>query len=184
MHRDEMIMTSPAAALAWEIWRKNRFGFLLLFVFLIVCLALGRLATHFAAEVETLQLSSALPVAAPEIIEANARAMDWAGQARWWSGVLLGLALLVTLAMFAFAESSSLRGFSGIPFRLFTLPVRTTQLVAVPMASGACFVALLYLAWSGWCSRRFSSRMCNCPTVISCYCCPRPWRCFRRSFGH
>src|SRR5437879_6085672 len=46
----DMIMTSPVAALAWEIWRKNRFGFLLLFVFLIVCLALGRTAAHFAAE--------------------------------------------------------------------------------------------------------------------------------------
>src|SRR5438094_5685553 len=42
-----LIMNSPTAALAWEIWRKNRFGFLLLFAFLILCLGLGRVAAHF-----------------------------------------------------------------------------------------------------------------------------------------
>ncbi|PYK58334.1 MAG: hypothetical protein DME21_15910, partial [Verrucomicrobia bacterium] len=139
-------MNSPVAALAWEIWRKNRFGFLLLFVFLIVCLGFSTVAAHFAAEAS--QLSSILPAAAPEVIDAITRATDWLSFAGQWSGVLLGLSLLVTLAMFAFAESSRLRGFSGIPSRLFTLPVRTGQLVALPMASGICFVALLYLAWS------------------------------------
>ncbi|PYJ85788.1 MAG: hypothetical protein DME22_07810 [Verrucomicrobia bacterium] len=139
-------MNSPVAALAWEIWRKNRFGFLLLFVFLIVCLGFGRVATHFAAEASRLSLM--LPAVAPEVIDANTRATDWLSFAGQWSGVLLGLSFLVTLAMFAFAESSRLRGFSGIPSRLFTLPVRTGQLVTVPMASGVCFVALLYLAWS------------------------------------
>ena len=142
-----MIMTSPVAALAWEIWRKNRFGFLLLFAFLILCLGLGRVAAHFAAEAS--QLSAMLPADAPEVIDAQARATDWLGFAGQWSGVLLGLSLLITLAVFAFAESSPLRGFSGVPSRLFTLPVQTGHLVAVPMASGVCFVALLYLAWSG-----------------------------------
>ena len=139
-------MNSPSAALAWEIWRKNRFGFLLLFVFLIVCLGLSRVAAHFAAEAS--QLSSILPAEAPEVFDANTRATDWLSFAGQWSGVLLGLSFLITLAMFAFAESSPLRGFSGIPSRLFTLPVRTGQLVAVPMGSGVCFVALLYVAWS------------------------------------
>src|SRR5207244_895002 len=142
-----LIMNSPTAALAWEIWRKNRFGFLLLFAFLILCLGLGRVAAHFAAEAS--QLSAMLPADAPEVIDAQARATDWLDFAGQWSGVLLGLSLLITLAVFAFAESSPLRGFSGVPSRLFTLPVQTGHLVAVPMASGVCFVALLYLAWSG-----------------------------------
>ncbi|PYK96291.1 MAG: hypothetical protein DME19_20165 [Verrucomicrobia bacterium] len=174
-------MNSPVAALAWEIWRKNRFGFLLLFVFLIVCLGFGRVATHFAAEASRLSLM--LPAVAPEVIDANTRATDWLTFAGQWSGVLLGLSFLVTLAMFAFAESSPLRGFSGIPSRLFTLPVRTGQLVAVPMASGVCFVALLYLACPDWCSRRISPRRYNCRTFISCCYYPRPWLGFRRSSG-
>src|SRR5437660_600134 len=127
-------MNSPVAALAWEIWRKNRFGFVLLLVFLFVCFGLSRAATHFAAEASRLSASPLTTNEAIKHIEANARATDWLSFAGQWSGVLLGLALLVTLAMFAFAESTSLRGFSGIPSRLFTLPVRTTQLIAVPVA--------------------------------------------------
>src|SRR5690242_1024225 len=139
-------MNSPAAAIAWEIWRKNRHGFLLLFVFLLFCAGLGRLAAHFAAQAA--QLAATASPDATELLEANTRASDLREFAIGWSGVLLGLSLLITLVVFALAESTALRGFSGVPSRLFTLPVQTGQLIAVPMALGAGFVALLYFTWS------------------------------------
>jgi hypothetical protein len=210
-------MNSPAAAIAWEIWRKNRYGFLLLLIFLMVCVGLSQIARHYAAEVEQLTSESAhatttmsregtrheapgrgatrpdtagpteaspdslrgdgrpLPVPSPdqrkplptspsgslmgygvppllptppELGEAELQANYWAESATGWSGVLLSLSLLVSLAAFAFTESTPLRGFSGVPSRLFTLPVRTGQLIAVPMALGTGFVALLYFTWS------------------------------------
>ena len=141
-------MKTSVAALAWEIWRKNRYGLLLLLLFLVVCVGLSRTATHLAAEASRLWPTAVTTAEAGEVIEANARATEWRNVAAGWSGVLFGLSLLVTLAVFAFAESSPMRGFSGIPSRLFTLPVRTGQLVLVPLVSGVCFVALLCLAWS------------------------------------
>ncbi|HXT38640.1 MAG TPA: hypothetical protein VN887_01315, partial [Candidatus Angelobacter sp.] len=188
-------MNSPGAAIAWEIWRKNRYGFLLLIIFFLVCVGLSQRARHYSALVEkfTAELPRAgtfmsregtrpsdtrrgatrqdtaraiipppdlllggeirytappLPPTPPELGEAQLQANYWAEFATGWSGVLLGLSLLISLVVFALAESTALRGFSGVPSRLFTLPVRTGQLIAVPMAMGTSFVAMLYFAWS------------------------------------
>ena len=40
-------MNSPSAALIWEIWRKNRWGFALLLVLLAVCTALSSVVIGF-----------------------------------------------------------------------------------------------------------------------------------------
>ena len=104
---------SPVAALAWEIWRKNRYAFLLLLVFLLVCVGMSRTATHFASE--AWRLAATLPAAdAAQIMEANARAQGLLAFAGGWSGILFGLSLLVTLAVFACVESSPKRGIGGI----------------------------------------------------------------------
>ena len=141
------VLRSPVAALAWEIWRRNRYAFLLLLVFLLLCVGLSRIATHFAAE--AWRLAATLPApGAPEIMEASERADGLLAFARGWSGILFGLSLLVTLALFACVESSPIRGIGGIPSRLFAMPVGTAHLVAVPIALGVGFVACLHLMWS------------------------------------
>jgi hypothetical protein len=139
-------MNTPMSALAWEIWRKNRYGFWLLFGLLLACSALTRLAVHFGTEAA--QLATTLATDAPELIEAMARASGLREMANSWGIFLFGGSLLVTFAVFAFVDAHASRGFSGIPSRLFSLPVKTVHLVGLPVIAGVAFVAVLYLAWS------------------------------------
>lgn len=121
-------MTSPARAIAWEIWQKNRLGNLL-------CLAC--------------------------IAAFTIQAMAWA---KWrpptrsepaLSGdavVLVIFPMLATIIwafnIFAHTERDAHKGFSGVPARMFTLPVRTPFLVACMMLYGVAAIAALYLAWA------------------------------------
>lgn len=139
-------MNTPAGALAWEIWRKNRYGFWLLLGLLLACSALSHLAVHFRTEAA--QLTSTFASDAPELLEAMARAGGLRELANSWGIFLLGGSLLVTFAVFAFVDAHASRGFSGIPPRLFSLPVKTVHLVGLPVILGVAFIAALYLAWS------------------------------------
>lgn len=139
-------MNSPVAALTWEIWRKNRVGFWLLFLFLILCAGLSRLSVHFT--IEASRLSGLLARDEPVLIEAMARASDWREFVLGWAVFFLAGSLLVAFGVFAFSESHVTRGFSGIPSRLFTLPVPTVQLVGLPVLLGLWVVSTIYMLWS------------------------------------
>lgn len=51
------------------------------------------------------------------------------------------------LSAFNYTEFNPAREWSGFPYRLFVLPVRTWQLVTLPMLLGVISLELLYLAW-------------------------------------
>ncbi|MCW5551609.1 MAG: hypothetical protein KIS67_05510 [Verrucomicrobiae bacterium] len=61
----------------------------------------------------------------------------------------MALSLAVIFGCLKFTESDRKQRFTGFPARLFTLPVRTWQLVIYPMLFGAVAVSLIYLAWAG-----------------------------------
>jgi len=139
-------MNTPAHALAWEIWRKNRYGFWLLAGLLLACSALTRLAVHYRNEAA--YLATTLASDAPELFEATLRASGVREIAGSWGLCLFAGSLLIVFAVFAFAESHLSRGFSGIPSRFFAYPVRTAHLVRLPVLGGITCVTLLYFAWS------------------------------------
>lgn len=63
---------------------------------------------------------------------------------------LLGLlSFLLLFGMFSYVEPTGDRGMGRFPRRLFTLPVSTLQLVAVPVVSGIIAIELLYFLWMG-----------------------------------
>jgi hypothetical protein len=63
---------------------------------------------------------------------------------------LLGLlSFLVLFGMFSYVEPTGDRGMGRFPRRLFTLPVSTLQLVAIPVVSGIIAIELLYFLWMG-----------------------------------
>ena len=83
-----------------------------------------------------------------ELMLAGARADRWRSISLAWSLGMLTFSLFALFAIFGAAEPNSARGFTGIPPRRFTLPVRTSTLVGWPMGLGWATLALTYLAWS------------------------------------
>ena len=57
------------------------------------------------------------------------------------------VAFLLLFAVFNYTESSGGRGVGRFPRRLFTLPVTSLRLVAVPLLAGIASIELLYLLW-------------------------------------
>lgn len=73
----------------------------------------------------------------------------WAGLANSIAYTLTTLALLVTLGCFHFTEGSRKGGFGSFPTRMFTLPMRTSSLIGLPMIYGSEGMVFVYLlcAW-------------------------------------
>jgi hypothetical protein len=63
------------------------------------------------------------------------------------------LSFLFLFGVFSYTESSGTRGIGIFPRRLFTLPVSSLRLVALPVLTGIASVELLYLLWLGPLSR-------------------------------
>src|SRR5262249_19174915 len=62
-----------------------------------------------------------------------------------WSVAFLGFSVLVLFVIFGATEPHEGRGFTGIPPRRFTLPVRTTTLVLWPLLLGSASVLALVI---------------------------------------
>jgi hypothetical protein len=153
-------MNSPSAALVWEIWRKNRWGFVLLIVLLAVCAGLSQVVVTLQRKVDRLVVE--LPLAhavkqgvveipiepSEEVSEATTAAQNWREGVLAWSVILMGFSFLVVCAIFSGAETHTARGFTGIPPRRFTLPVRTSELVGWPIVLRCLTIVLGYFAWS------------------------------------
>jgi hypothetical protein len=111
-------MRSPALALAWQLYRPNRWGFYAIAAGLTVLAVLSRtLVTRAAA-----QMVGGVSV------------------------ILFVLALLYVMSVFAYSELSSRGKHAGLPRRMLTLPMHTAALVAWPMLYGMAAAALLWLA--------------------------------------
>ena len=57
------------------------------------------------------------------------------------------VSFLLVVGIFNYTEFNSAKDWNGFPYRLFVLPVRTWQLVALPMLFGVAAVELVYVAW-------------------------------------
>ncbi|MBI4327424.1 MAG: hypothetical protein HY674_19495, partial [Chloroflexi bacterium] len=88
------------------------------------------------------------PQAPEEISLAIYTAESWREAGLAWSAVLMGFSVLVVFGIFGCSEPHEARGFTGLPPRRFTLPVRTSTLVGWPIALGGATVLILYFAWS------------------------------------
>ena len=88
------------------------------------------------------------PQAPEEISLAIYTAERWREAGLAWSAVLMGFSVLVVFGLFGCAEPHAARGFTGLPPRRFTLPVRTGMLVAWPLPLGGVSMLILYFAWS------------------------------------
>jgi hypothetical protein len=111
-------MNSPIAALAWELWKRGRRSAWLV----VICLA-------FCAFIHL-------------IIPDTNRALFSAV-----FGVAMVLSVALLMGLLNCTEATPTREWNGFPYRIFTLPVPTWKLVALPMAIGLVTVELLYFAW-------------------------------------
>ena len=113
-------MRGPTAALLWEIWRQHR---------------------SIVAVIAGLTVAGRLV----DVLETRGQAGDIEPSPLT---TLLGMvAFLLLFAVFNYTESSDGRGVGRFPRRLFTLPVTSLRLVAVPVLAGIVSIELLFLLW-------------------------------------
>lgn len=74
-------------------------------------------------------------------------AASWVDVVRAMAVVSLGGVFLAVCGVMARTEANSVRGFSGMPTRLFTLPVSTRDLVRLPVGVGVLVLWLVYALW-------------------------------------
>jgi hypothetical protein len=116
---------TPTAALLWEIWQRHRW-------------TIGGIA----ALTLTGRLIDASYTTGPAADEASAVT------------TLCGmLAFLMLFSVFNYTDAETSAGLGRFPDRLFTLPVSSLRLVAIPMLTGIVAIELLYLAWTNPFSR-------------------------------
>jgi hypothetical protein len=113
-------MRGPTAALLWEIWQQHRATFAIIAGLTLA----GRL-------IEFYETGASTGAAERPVLT-----------------TLLGmLAFVLLLTVFNHTESDDGRGVGRFPRRLFTLPVSSLRLVAVPVAAGIVAIELLYVLW-------------------------------------
>jgi hypothetical protein len=84
-----------------------------------------------------------------ELTEVQTRAAGWQEEVYAASLIAFAFSVLVIFAIFGSAEPNSVRGFTGLPPRRFTLPIPTSILVFWPMLLGAATMIIIALAWFG-----------------------------------
>jgi hypothetical protein len=124
-------MRSPAAALIWDIWWRHR---------TLVCVLIA--LTVF---------TSVFNVVLPENLrmggEDKSDMFDAGDAVRIVNFHLILAALLLFLAICSYTDFNVRQGSIGFPYRLFTLPLTTFQLVAFPIALGVVGFEFLGLLW-------------------------------------
>src|SRR5690348_13529810 len=109
-------MRSPITALAWEIWQRgHRSAWLVLGCILLCALVNLGIVDRLSTE---------------------------AGQAHFYPlfGSLMVVSFLLLMGIVNYTEYNSTKEWNGFPFRLFVLPLRMWQLVAMPMVLGVASV--------------------------------------------
>ncbi len=121
-------MRSPTAALLWDIWRRKR-G---------LAWAIAGL-TAFSWLVGS--------------VESADQVASGSGQPTLLNQLLGMLSFLLLFGVFSYTESGADQGVGRFPHRLFTLPVSSLRLTAVPVLAGIASIELLYLLWMDRLSR-------------------------------
>lgn len=136
-------------ALSWELWRRGRMGAVLLAGFLMLALGIGGVAKYQANRAEAVLLPGVglEPWEQQAILES---ASTWQQLANVGTVVLFCLSFLVVCASCTRVEPSPVRGFTGMPSRLFTLPVSSAQLALIPVVLGLVAVSLVWGIWRLW----------------------------------
>jgi hypothetical protein len=118
-------MKTPAAAMRWELWQKNRWAFIVLGGLFYLCIGLN-LSLSFIYD-------SPRPEREPGVVFG-----------------ILGLALtwLVLFVVFGHTDNDPRKGFSGFPARMFLLPVRTRTLIQWPVLYGIGAILFSTIAWA------------------------------------
>ena len=111
-------MRSSTVALLWEIWRKQRTTFVA-----VAGLTVAGRALHFD------EMRDGVDDPTPLL------------------ALIKIVSFLLLFSAFNYTESAGNRGLGRFPRRLFTLPVTSLRLVAVPALSGIVAIEALYLAW-------------------------------------
>ena len=117
-------MRSPLLALTWEIWRQKRRSALIVLGCVSFCALVNLVVTD----------SMRASVLASTLLHTV-------------NGLLMTLSILWTFEIFNYTEFDSAKEWHGFPYRLFVLPVRTWQLVALPLLLGLVAVETVYWAW-------------------------------------
>ena len=117
-------MRSPTYALLWEMWRRHRAT-----IAVIVGLTIAGRLLDFSERGIGADGSSGDSSSLVELL--------W----MFSFGLLFGI--------FNYTDSGGTRGLGRFPHRLFTLPVSSLRLVALPVLTGIASVELLYLLWMG-----------------------------------
>src|SRR5581483_4838717 len=117
-------MTSPFAALVWEIWHRGRRSVWLVLGCITLCALLNlEVVDRLHTDQTGLEALHAL------------------------FGQLMVVSFLLLMGIFNYTEFNSTKDWNGFPYRLFVLPVPTWQLVAMPMILSLVSVELVYTAW-------------------------------------
>ncbi len=117
-------MRSPLTALLWEIWRRNRRA-----VWLVIGIILFAWLFNLVL---------------PDSFRATT-----AGRARLMAinCLLMAGSFLLVFGMFNYTELNPQKEWTGFPYRLFSLPVSTWRLPALPTLAGVAALEAAYLAW-------------------------------------
>src|SRR5690349_3579256 len=113
-------MHSPVQALLWQLWRQQRWGFVAVYGYLLVAGVVIQLAPA------SVILTELIPMP-----------------------MTFGLLYLMTGFTYGWEVDLASKNLA-FPKRLFTLPVRTTQLVFWPMLTGALAVILAWIGLAVW----------------------------------
>jgi hypothetical protein len=116
-------MRSPALAMAWELWGRNRPG--------ITAVLLGVVGFALLGVVLGVSLEPSRARAVPVFV---------------WSVILFAVAYLYLISITLYGEIRTGAFFSAFPARMFTLPVRTSLLVFGPMFFGVTALVFLWFA--------------------------------------
>lgn len=116
----ESLMMSPIIALAWSIWRRGRVAAFCVMACLVSGVLLNLLTLAGYGRRDSIE-----PV----------------------FGILMALSFMLLMGIFNYSEFNPTREWNGFPYRLFVLPVRTWQLVALPVFLCVATVEVLYYAW-------------------------------------
>ena len=122
-------MRTPALAIGWSLWARHRGANIAVLAAIPVCALLyAWFRTMIPLRISaTHSFAHELPLSLLPMI----------------------LSFVWVLYVCAQTEADPWKGFTGLPARLFSLPVRTRFLVLCHMAYGVGAILLLHLAWSG-----------------------------------
>ena len=119
-------MKSPTTALIWDIWQRHRTPFAWL----------GGIARVTALVNLFVRLWGPSGLAQATVQQPSGAGAMALGMFNWHA---IGGAFMLALVIFSYEEFNSHLSSRGFPHRLFTLPVPTAHLVALPMLLGIAY---------------------------------------------